>query len=99
MLPPVILIIICTIPLFSEHTCFDGRLSSDHETDVDCGGEFCEACNISQVCSMIDCVVYVQTIERFYSSPHISLTEIYLLMSMFKMSIIFTIPLLQQLWQ
>ncbi|XP_064394939.1 leucine-rich repeat-containing protein 24-like [Halichondria panicea] len=40
-----------------EHTCFDGHLSSDHETDVDCGGEFCEPCNISQGCLLdSDCV-------------------------------------------
>ena len=31
-----------------ESTCFDGVLSS-HETDNDCGGEFCSPCNISEV--------------------------------------------------
>ena len=46
-------LLIQSISLFSEHTCFDGHLSSDHETDVDCGGEFCEPCNISQVSSMM----------------------------------------------
>ena len=31
-----------------EATCFDGVISS-HETDIDCGGEFCSPCNISEV--------------------------------------------------
>ena len=31
-----------------ESTCFDSVLSS-HETDNDCGGEFCSPCNISEV--------------------------------------------------
>lgn len=34
--------------LISEATCFDDTVSP-HETDVDCGGEFCSPCNISQV--------------------------------------------------
>ncbi len=33
----------------TEHTCFDVRFSLDHETDVDCGGELCEPCNVTQV--------------------------------------------------
>lgn len=38
-----------TVLTIAESTCFDGLLSS-HETDVDCGGEFCSPCNISQGC-------------------------------------------------
>ncbi|XP_065917647.1 peroxidasin homolog [Dysidea avara] len=33
----------------TEATCFD-NIQSPHETDVDCGGEFCSPCNITQMC-------------------------------------------------
>ena len=37
---------------FSEWTCFNG-IQSPHETDVDCGGEFCDPCNITQVMRIV----------------------------------------------
>ena len=39
------------VPLISpiESTCFNDVYDSVHETDVDCGGIYCEPCNITQV--------------------------------------------------
>ena len=41
-------IIIIILHLIIEATCFDGVLSS-HETDVDCGGIYCDQCQQAQV--------------------------------------------------
>lgn len=38
--------------IISEWTCFNG-IQSSHETDVDCGGEFCDPCNITQVTKIL----------------------------------------------
>ena len=52
-------IIFINIHTFAEATCFDRRLSS-HETDVDCGGEFCTSCNITQACATVE----IETFRR-----------------------------------
>lgn len=38
-----------------EATCFDNTVTRFHETDRDCGGEFCVPCNITQV--MVICTL------------------------------------------
>lgn len=35
---------------YTEYTCFDNQYTSEHETDLDCGGEFCVSCDIAEVC-------------------------------------------------
>ena len=41
-------LMIIILHLIIEATCFDGVLSS-HETDVDCGGIYCDQCQQAQV--------------------------------------------------
>lgn len=49
--------LINAVHLPTESTCFDGAVSS-HETDLDCGGNFCSPCNLTQVSGTLSRVVH-----------------------------------------
>ena len=35
--------------MIAEATCVDGELTESHETDVDCGGQYCSPCSLRMV--------------------------------------------------